>query len=380
MTQQKIKLSDFAGKLVADNEFIKFSIGGFAGSGKSRTCSEFVAGAYKDLNCSKPILIIDNERGARFLQKFFSDLGIEVLVKDTTTLADVLAAFKYLENGEIDFIFIDSLTKVWYQFVRDYRANHNNRRMTLNDWGVVIPEWQERFSDRLVDVKGNIAFTGRGGYEYELEEVEEGGKTKKQFVRSGVKMKLQGETAFETDINIWMEVKEEVEGGRVVKQWREALVMKDRSATIDGQVFVNPTYKDLKPAIDYIRSVPRGEIKGTTDATNLAPSDTYPGKKKEREEALEVIMNSFDQLGISPQSGEGKKLKLDLWEMVFKTNSKQKVESMKLDHLLSAGILLIEFKNRIAILIEEGSSATPELYKDTMKGVIKEFQFEMQPV
>ncbi|MCK4789976.1 MAG: hypothetical protein KAV87_39925 [Desulfobacteraceae bacterium] len=72
-----MKLTDFASPLAAKNNFIKMSIGGFAGSGKSRTGSEFIAGAYKYLKCKKPILFIDNEKGSRFLIPFFKNHGIE---------------------------------------------------------------------------------------------------------------------------------------------------------------------------------------------------------------------------------------------------------------------------------------------------------------
>lgn len=367
-----MKLSEFATKLVAENHFIKFSIGGFAGSGKTRTASEFAAGIYKDLGLTGPILILDNELSARFLEPFFRAQGIEVIVKDTDTLGDVLTAFDFLERKEVALVFIDSLTKMWYKFIRDYRANHNNRKMQLNDWGVVIPEWQEKFSDRLVKVKGNIVFTGRGGYEYDLEEVE--GSNKKQFVRSGVKMKMQGETAFETDINVWMDAKEEVENGKVVKQWREAFVMKDRSTTIDGKTFVNPTYKDFKPVVDFLRTVPLGSLNGPSDTRNLAPSELYPEKKREREEALESIQASFDQLGLSTGATD-KKVKLDLWEKVFLTNSKSKVEGMNLDRLKAAAELLSEYKNRIAILVQEGASATPDLFKDQLDTLLNETKF-----
>ena len=44
---------------------------------------------------------------------------------------------------------------------------------TINDWGKILPAWQEEFSDRFVEVEGNIVFTGRGGYEYDLEENDE---------------------------------------------------------------------------------------------------------------------------------------------------------------------------------------------------------------
>lgn len=369
-----MKLSDFAGELVAENHFIKASFGGFQGSGKSRTASEFIVGVYKQLELTKPILIIDNERGSRFLQKFFHDHGIKTLVKNTVTLGDVLESFKFLESNEVDFVFVDSLTKVWYKYVRDYRANHKNRPMTLNDWGRVIPEWQERFSDRFVDVKGNIVFTGRGGFEYDLEEIEENGKTRKQFVRSGVKMKMQGETAFETDLNVWMESHEKVEGNIVTEQWRTAMVMKDRSATIDGKTFKNPTYKDFKPVIDFLVDVPVGDVKGSSNNENMAPSDAYDDNRAKREQALESINNSFSQLGLTNRKDDEKKLLIDLWEMLFLTNSRTKVESFKTSILLLCSDALKDYKNKIQILTEEGAKIDATRYKAELKSVIDLFK------
>ena len=69
-------LQTFATKLVAKNHFIKASFGGFAGSGKTRTMALFVAGSYKQMECKKPVLIIDNEKGSRFLIPFFQQQGI----------------------------------------------------------------------------------------------------------------------------------------------------------------------------------------------------------------------------------------------------------------------------------------------------------------
>lgn len=77
----KINLSEFASEIVAENQFIKASFGGFSGSGKSRTATEFIIGAYRDLGCTKPILIIDNEKGSRFLIPIFEKAGIVRLIE-----------------------------------------------------------------------------------------------------------------------------------------------------------------------------------------------------------------------------------------------------------------------------------------------------------
>jgi hypothetical protein len=344
-----VKLTDFATPLVAANHFIKASFGGFAGSGKTRTASEFIAGAYKDLGCTKPILIVDNEKGSRFLVPFFKKHGIEVLVKDTVTLADTFAALEYVRAGEVDFLFIDTLTKVWYQYVRDYKAKKSSKYtfMTLEDWGKILPAWQEQFSDRFVDCPGNIVFTGRGGYQYEKEEDvtdEETGRTKKgQFVKSGVKMKLAGETPFEPDINVWMELNQEI-GKNGLEVWREAQVMKDRCGVIDGKVFKNPTYADFRPAIQFILGVPLGQVAGASDTANHAPSEdnSWYQRKQAREAEVEKIKAIFT-VAMLGSSNEDKAIKALLYDKCLGTTSNTEFEKMDAEKLALARVKLAHF-------------------------------------
>lgn len=326
-----MNLSDFASKIAAKNNFIKASFGGFAGSGKSTTASDFIIGAYKELKLTKPILFIDNEKGSRFLIPKFKNAGIECLLKDTVGLADVLASFEYLQNGDIDFLFIDSLTKVWYKYISDYKKKNNKVFMTLQDWGKILPAWQEEFSDKFVNLDGNIVFTGRGGYTYDMEENEE--THKKEFTKSGVKMKMAGETPFEPDINVWMDINQEMNGGSPTI-WREAIIMKDRSSLIDGKTFRNPTYKDFQPVVQYLMSVPKGSVAGSTDNTNLAPRENFDAveRRELREIEFEKIKNLFDKYGFG-SSKEDKQLKIVITEKVFGTSSSAELEKRKHEQL-----------------------------------------------
>lgn len=332
-----MKLQEFATEIMSKGNFIKASFGGFAGSGKTKTASEFLAGAYKDLGHTKPLLIIDNEKGSRFLIPFFKKElpNTKVIVKDTRSLADVLQAMKYLQDGEIEALFIDSLSKVWYQYVADYKAKNRLTFMTLQDWGKILPAWQEEFSDRFVGIDGSIVFTGRGGFTYEKEEDEkdEQGRVKKkgQFIKSGVKMKMAGETPFEPDLNVWMEQQQEMLPDGKLKVWREAQILKDRSDTIDGQVFINPTYKELQPVIRFLQGLPVGVVTGESNTTNLAPAENWESyqRKELRQIAIEKIEALFDKYGYSGSLGkEQKTLKTLIVEKIFGTTSKTEIEKM----------------------------------------------------
>ena len=351
-----MKLDDFATDLVSEGNFIKASFGGFQGSGKTLTSCKFIVGCYKYLKLpqDKPLLMIDNEKGSRFLIPYFQKElpGLRVIVKQTEELADILEAFRYLDRGEVSFLFIDSLTKIWYQYINQYLDGFGysgDRRkksfMTLNDWGNVIPAWREKFSKTFVDVVGNVVFTGRGGHTYEMEEIEENGKTKKAFVQSGVKMKTEGETPFETDLNVWMEMKQDIVAGQTTV-WREAFILKDRSNTIDGQTFKNPDFKSFKPVIDMVFGLQTGKVSKESDKTNMAPKEEYGYQqdKKQKEIILEKITNAMTLLGIG-QSASDKVTKLRIMEKFFKTNSWSEVELMKLDKLRSILPQLEEFAN-----------------------------------
>lgn len=332
-------LNQFATKLVAENAFIKASFGGFAGSGKTRTATEFIVGCYKLMKCDKPVLIIDNEKGSRFLVPIFNQNGIEAVVKETVSLADIHIAFDLLNSGQISFLFIDSLTKVWYQYVKDYKCANRKVFMTLQDWGKILPAWQESFADKFVALTGNCIFTGRGGYTYDVEENEE--TKKKEFVKSGVKMKMAGETPFEPDLNIWMELQQEINNDGKPDVWREALILKDRSGLIDGKTFKNPSFKEFKPVIDYLLNVEKGVIQKTTDKSNLAPVDLYPDRKEKREILLEKIQAEFEkrQFGTSK---EDKANKILIFEKVFKTTSWEEVSKKKIEDLEDGYIKTIE--------------------------------------
>jgi len=336
----KSNLENFASTLKAKDHFIKASFGGFAGSGKTRTASELIKGIYKDLNIKSPLLIIDNEKGSRFLVKSFETAGIKTYVKETVQLADVIASFKLLNEGEIGFLFVDSLSKVWYQYVRDYKTVNRKTFMTLQDWGKILPAWQETFSDRFVDLSGNCVFTGRGGYTYDVEINEE--TKKKEFNKSGVKMKLAGETPFEPDINIWMELQQEMKDGSPVV-WREAQIMKDRSGLIDGKTFKNPTYKDFQPVVKYLMDVPLGEVAGESKKDNLAPSENFESlnRREERAKLFDEIKGVFDLHGFGGTLGkEQKQLKTTIINSVFGTTSMERIQEFD-NQILSDGKQLI---------------------------------------
>ena len=60
-----------------------------AHSSKRRVVVQIDIGCYKDMKLTKPVLILDNEKGSRFLIPILKKAGIQAIAKDTTHLRDI---------------------------------------------------------------------------------------------------------------------------------------------------------------------------------------------------------------------------------------------------------------------------------------------------
>jgi hypothetical protein len=234
--------------------------------------------------------------------------------------------------------------------------------MTLQDWGKVIPAWQKNFADRLVNLDGNVIFTGRGGNEYEYKEVDDGGEIKKQFVKSGVKMKMAAETPYEPDLNVWMDRCEKINENGKLEIWREATILKDRANLIDGKTFKNPKFKDFEPVVKYLLSIPVGEVSQETNKNNLAPSESYEYRNERDNVAieLEAVINLFilQKFGTT---AEAKSLKLKILRKFFGTSTWGEIEKQPYKQLRESRISLEKFMDDSAF--EENREAFLENYK-----------------
>lgn len=313
--------------------YFKGAFQGFAGSGKTHTMASVAIGLHKRIGSTKPIVIFDTERASKFLKPLFAEAGIEVLVRESKSLADLQKTMDFMDSGASDILLMDSLSHVWEHFLAAYAEKKNRTRLEFQDWGVLKPMWKREFSDRFVNGEYHAMFTGRAGYEYSNEKNEETGK--REVYKSGVKMKVEGETAYEPDMLVFMERFEEVMTDKKAV-WREATVIKDRSRLLDGKTFKNPTYEDFAPAIDALLDspVPRDAFvapEGDTAAMFKTEESTMQWRR-DKDKAMEEIEGLLSR--IAPGStGKDKTLKLELLDEVFGTTSMTAIGEMKLDEL-----------------------------------------------
>ena len=272
--------------------YFKVAVEGAAGSGKTFTLALVAAGLHKHIGSKKPIVLFDTEQSAKFLGPFFKGRGIKVQLKPSRSLTDLIDTMDYCDAGNADILFIDSITHVWEGFLAAYEKQKGRKYgLQFQDWGFIKPTWKREYSDRLVMGRCHTMFTGREGFTYAHETNEDTGK--KELIKTGVKMKVEGDTAYEPDLLFRMERFEELTG-REKRVWREATIIKDRANLIDGKTFVNPDFDSFLPVIDFLLADVYDPVESNaqTDADLIGHED----KRKDNRSQRKILLERNDAL------------------------------------------------------------------------------------
>jgi len=342
MNKPNKEADNFFSPLENTKPYFKAAFQGFAGSGKTYTAALVVLGLHQMIRSKKPVVIFDTEKASKFLKPLFADHKIPVLVRESRSMADLAITMqKIREGGMADILLIDSISHVWEDFIESYKRKVNRQSLQFQDWGIIKPTWKKQFSDPFVMDPYHVIMTGRAGYEYDYERNEDTGK--KELHKTGIKMKVEGETAYEPDLLVLMERFEEILG-RDKQVWREATVIKDRSAVLDGETFKNPAFSDFAPCVKVMLA---NAIKPLTraEADSAALFKTEEEKRewvREKQKALEEIEGYL--VSIWPgQSAKEKKLKSDAVFAAFGTRSWTAVEELRPEQLKEGYKIIVAF-------------------------------------
>lgn len=313
------------------NPYLKMAFEGFAGDGKTFTATQIAIGLHKKIGSTKPVAIFDTEKAAKALIREFEKAGIECVVdQENRSLKALTDAIDWCQNGGADILIIDSITHVWENFLNAYMEWKRRSKLEFQDWGYIKPKWKTDFSDKFVNAKIHIIFTGRAGFSYENEINPETGK--REIFKSGIKMKAESETAFEPDLLVFMETQTDIMG-KVKTVKRVATILKDRTNTIDGQSFENPTFADFEPAIDIYLMGKYEKSETEIVAEKFEDTDEKTFKwKKERNSLLAGIDGVFNLIGWGT-SKEDKQVKAATLNRVFGKTSTDELDDLKNDQL-----------------------------------------------
>lgn len=369
-------------KLENNRPFLKMAFEGFAGDGKTFTATQVAIGVHRLIKSTKPIALFDTEKAFKALKPSFDAAGIEAIVNDELrSLAALSAAIKWCEEGNADILIIDSITHVWEEFMKAYlnRPDKNGKQVARNrlefqDWGVIKPRWKEEFSNPFVMAKCHIIFTGRAGYEYTDERNEETGK--REIFKSGIKMKVENETAFEPDILVLMQKRSDLIS-EDKKVWREAMIVKDRTNQIDGKTFKNPSFNDFYPAIKVLLDGVLRERFGVNEIPDTFQEfeNKYSEVAKDREILVAEIEGCFELMGLGTGAAD-KQVKAWTLNQVYNVNSVEML-GKKNNAIIREGLKVIkEFSNKykeyMNVCLDNEAPIEKGKVQEMMKELIKQ--------
>ncbi|CAB4151402.1 Fer4_NifH domain containing protein [uncultured Caudovirales phage] len=319
--------------------YLKAGILGFQGSGKTFTATRLASGLAHQTKKKRPkVAFFDTEKGSDFFVKYFESENIQFDVAKSRTFIDLIAFMREVEDGGYDVVIIDSISHVWNDLRNSYEKRlRRSNGLLFQDWGKVKGEWQQ-FTDLFINGKTHTIVLGRAGYEYDMSEDESG---KKELLKTGTKMKAEGEFGYESDLLLEMErVKNQNKKG-----WsNRCYVLKDRTDTMNGKVIDMPKYSDFKSVVATLNI--GGEhfgIDGTKDSQAMFgnPDYSYAERRKQRDIALDELQEILIELDLQGTSGAVIKKRTELLKDIYGTSSKTAIEDMTAEQIRN-GITVIK--------------------------------------
>ena len=326
--------------------YLKAGFLGFAKSGKSLTAAILACEVIKQFKSKKPVAIFDTEGGGVYISKFIkSKAGKVPIGRRARSLSDLLKVAKECEAGASDVLIVDSVTHIWREVcdsylnqinqIREAQGRGKRMRLEFQDWSAIKKVWNT-WTDFYLNSKLHIIVCGRAGYEWDFEEKEDSsGNTRKELVKTGIKMKVEGEFGFEPSLLMEMERIQVKDDNGTFSLTHNLRVLGDRFQILDGKTCNNPTGEFFIPHLDLLKPGAENTVdtKSTTDMGVDEDGDSqYRRDKKAREIVLEEIQGEI-VMHYPGQTSVEKKAKLDLLQKYFKTRSWAAVEIMKLEEL-----------------------------------------------
>lgn len=314
--------------------YLKAGLLGDPKSGKTWTAMLVALGLRKFFELDGEIAFFDTEGGSEYIaDKVRNETGKDLLGVKAQSFADLLQVGREAEQAQVSVLIVDSITHPWRELCEAHLASINASRkakrlpprykLEFQDWSILKAKWAE-WTTFYLNSKLHIIVCGREGGVFEFERNEETGKN--ELVKTGVKMKTEGEFGFEPSLLVRME-REQILGEhpRLVHR---ATVLGDRFSVIDGQQADDPGFEFFLPHIRLLKpgahSPINTELKSDTGVDEFGDAE-WQRIRGEKTIVCEEIMGELTRL-YPGQTAKEKQERLNLMEQCFGTRSWTAIE------------------------------------------------------
>jgi hypothetical protein len=335
-------------KLGTGQGYLKAGFLGFQKSGKTYTATLLAIGTREHFGLDGPIAMFDTEGGAEYIAKMVRErTGKDLIGMRSRSFDDLCNMAEECVAEGVSVLVADSMTHVWRELCDAYMKQVNDQirrtneryskkrplrqRLEFQDWAHVKGIWS-RWTDFYTNSALHIVICGRAGFEYDMQESQETGR--KELVKTGIKMKTEGEFGFEPSLLVEMDREQEPDGDGGFVLRRRATVLGDRFGVIDGATTIDPTFDFFAPHVCELTAGAHAAVdtRIKTDVGIEDNEDEWTPEKKLRVILCEEIQGEL--VATYPgQKADDKKAKADLIHQAFGTRSWTRVESMDSERL-----------------------------------------------
>lgn len=333
--------------------YLKAGFLGFQAGGKTWTATLLAIAVRNFFELKGPIAMFDTEGGSEYVAPLIREqTGMDPVGIKSRSLDQLCELTEECVSAGVSVLIGDSMTHVWREvceaYLQDinkrlkYWATQNNRRfvpkknLEFQDWGPVKKLWN-RWTDLYLNAPLHMIIAGRAGFEYDMEADDDG---KKQLIKTGVKMKAEGEFGFEPSLLVEMDREQKNDGAGGFTIHRRATVLKDRFNIIDGATIelgerepakqLVQTFEFFRPHLELLKPGQHTPIDTRVQTQTGADEDGTDAWQRERR--ARTILCEEIQGEITAkypgQTAAEKKEKADVLHTIFQTRSWTAVESM----------------------------------------------------
>src|SRR3990167_5284434 len=248
-------------KMGTGQGYLKAGFLGFPKSGKTYTAAKLALGTRKFFGAKGPVGFFDTEGGSEYVSGMIKkESGESIVGLRSRAFIDLMAVAQESETSGVSVLIVDSITHVWRELCDAYLQQVNERlanqkrsprrRLEFQDWAAIKNQWSQ-WPDWFLNSKLHVIICGRAGFEWAFEdhEISATGETKKELVKTGVKMKVEAEFGFEPSLLVEMERIQNIENKTMAHR---ATVLGDRFGIVDGKSADNPDFDFFKPHIELL--------------------------------------------------------------------------------------------------------------------------------